>query len=147
MFVSMRYSLFLLAFAFLISCNEEKRDYTNVVIILADDLGFGDLACYGSEINETPHLDKMASEGVKFTSYYATQAVCSASRAALLTGSYPNRIGIHNALMPNAKIGLNTSETTIAEMLKGKGYSTAIFGKWHLGDHIDFLPLNHGFDE
>ncbi|WP_235296204.1 sulfatase family protein [Portibacter marinus] len=138
---------FLLLIVLLISCKKETSEQPNIVIILADDLGFGDLACYGSEKNSTPHLDQMAAEGVKFTSYYAAQAVCSASRAALLTGCYPNRIGIHNALMPNSTIGLSTSETTIAEMLKGLGYQTAIYGKWHLGDHPNFLPTNHGFDE
>lgn len=145
----MKKLLFLLLVLFLCSCSEEalKKDYTNIIIILADDMGYGDLSCYGSTVNETPYLDQMAKEGVKCTSYYAAQAVCSASRAALLTGCYSNRIGIHNALMPKAKIGLNQNEITIAEMLKEKDYQTAIFGKWHLGDHPDYLPLNHGFDE
>ena len=129
------------------SCTKDKLEHTNVIIILADDLGFGDLACYGSEINDTPYLDRMASEGAKLSSYYAAQAVCSASRAAILTGCYPNRLGIHGALMPNAKNGLNLSEITISEMLKEKGYATGMFGKWHLGDHPKFLPTNHGFDE
>ncbi len=96
---------------------------------------------------KTPHLDKMAKEGIKLTNFYAAQAVCSASRAGLLTGCYPNRIGIHQAFMPNSKQGLNYSEVTIGEMLKEKGYHTAIFGKWHLGDHPKFMPNNHGFDE
>ncbi len=118
----------------------------NIVIIYADDLGYGDLGCYGSDV-ATPNLDRMAKEGVRLTSFYVAQAVCSASRAALLTGCYPNRIGIRGALPPNSPTGLNASEQTIAEMLKPRGYATAIFGKWHLGDREAFLPTHHGFDE
>lgn len=129
------------------SCAKVEIDHTNVIIILADDLGFGDLSCYGSNLNDTPNLDKMAEEGVKLSSYYAAQAVCSASRAAILTGCYPNRLGIHGAFMPKAKKGLNLSEVTIAEILKEQGYSTGTFGKWHLGDDPKFLPTMHGFDE
>lgn len=119
----------------------------NVVIIFTDDQGYEDVGCFGSPDIKTPHLDQMAKEGIKLTHFYAAQAVCSASRAALLTGCYPNRIGVHAAYMPNSKKGLNHNETTIAEMLKARGYSTGIFGKWHLGDHSSMLPLNHGFDE
>lgn len=119
----------------------------NVVLIFTDDQGYQDVGVFGADDIATPHLDRMAGEGVLLTSFYAAQAVCSASRAGLLTGCYPNRIGIHNAFMPNSKIGLHPSETTIAEMLKKKGYKTGIFGKWHLGDHPDFLPTRHGFDE
>ncbi|WP_297692783.1 sulfatase [uncultured Eudoraea sp.] len=119
----------------------------NVVLIFTDDQGYQDVGVFGAKDIPTPHLDNMAKEGVKLTSFYAAQAVCSASRAGLLTGCYPNRIGIHNAFMPDSKIGLNPSETTIAEMLRSKGYATGIFGKWHLGDHPDFLPGKHGFDE
>ena len=119
----------------------------NIVLIFTDDQGYQDVGVFGAKDIPTPNLDKMAGEGVKLTSFYAAQAVCSASRAGLLTGCYPNRIGIHNAFMPDSKIGLNPTETTIAEMLKSKGYATGIFGKWHLGDHQDFLPTRHGFDE
>ncbi len=119
----------------------------NVVIIFTDDQGYEDVGCFGSPDIKTPHLDQMAKEGIKLTHFYAAQAVCSASRAALLTGCYPNRIGVHAAYMPNSKKGLNHDETTIAEMLKAQGYVTGIFGKWHLGDHPSLLPLNHGFDE
>ena len=119
----------------------------NVVLIFTDDQGYQDLGVFGSPDIETPHLDKMAAEGVKLTSYYAAQAVCSASRAGILTGCYPNRIGIHNALGPGNTHGINSTETTMAEMLKAKGYKTAIFGKWHLGHHAKFLPTRHGFDE
>src|SRR5690606_10160678 len=96
---------------------------------------------------KTPNLDQMAKEGIRLTSFYAAQPVCSASRAALLTGCYPNRIGIHNALMPDSETGLNPRETTMAEMLKARGYTTALYGKWHLGDDPDFMPNNQGFDD
>ena len=118
----------------------------NIVLIFADDLGYGDLACYGSK-NPTPNLDRLAAQGARFTDFYAAQAVCSASRAALLTGCYPNRVGILGALGPGAKVGLSSNELTIAELLKGRGYATAIFGKWHLGRASQFLPTRHGFDE
>jgi len=138
------------AFFFLHSCQDEpekSKDYTNIVIILTDDQGYNDLGCYGSPDIETPNIDRMAKEGIRFTDFYVAQPVCSASRAALMTGCYPNRLGIHGAFMPKAKKGLNPQETTIAEMLKPLGYSTAVFGKWHLGDHLDFSPLKQGFDE
>lgn len=124
-----------------------ERKSPNIVLIFTDDQGYQDIGVFGAKDIPTPHLDQMAREGVKLTSFYAAQAVCSASRAGLLTGCYPNRIGIHNAFMPDSKIGLNPSETTIAEMLRSRGYATGIFGKWHLGDHPDFLPTKHGFDE
>lgn len=119
----------------------------NIVLIFMDDLGYGDIGAYGATAYTTPFLDRMAKEGMRFTNFYAAQAVCSASRAGILTGCYPNRIGISGALFPNSEKGLNPNEITIAEMLKDKGYATAIFGKWHLGDAKPFLPLQHGFDE
>ena len=119
----------------------------NLVVVFADDLGYGDLGSYGASGWETPHLDRLAEEGVRLTEFYAAQPVCSASRAALLTGCYPNRIGISGALGPGAKHGLHPDETTLAELLKAQGYATAIFGKWHLGHRPEFLPLRHGFDE
>ncbi len=118
----------------------------NIIVILTDDQGYQDLGSFGSPDIETPYLDQMAREGVRLTSFYSAQAVCSASRAGLLTGCYPNRIGIHGALMPYSKKGINSNETTLAELLKTKGYRTGIFGKWHLGDHPQFSPLKHGFD-
>ena len=119
----------------------------NFVVIYADDLGYADLGCFGSASNSTPHLDRMASEGRRFTSFYVAQAVCSASRTALLTGCYPNRVGIHGALGPAATHGIHADEMTIAEVLKPRGYATAIYGKWHLGHHPEFLPTRHGFDD
>ena len=119
----------------------------NIVLIFTDDQGYQDLGCFGSPDIRTPNIDKMAKEGNRFTNFYVSQPVCSASRSSLLTGCYANRIGIHGALFPKAKKGLNLEETTIAEMLKPLGYATAIFGKWHLGDHPDLLPTRHGFDE
>lgn len=119
----------------------------NVVIVFADDLGYGDLGCYGAKGYQTPNLDRMAAEGIRFTDFYAAQAVCSASRTALLTGCYPNRIGILGALGPNSKNGIHDDEWTIAEVLKTRGYATAIYGKWHLGHHPQFLPTRHGFDD
>jgi arylsulfatase len=125
----------------------EPIERPNIVLILTDDQGYNDVGVFGATDFQTPNLDKMAAQGVILTSFYAAQAICSASRAAILTGCYPNRLGIHNALMPNSDIGLNPAETTLAELLKAQGYATAIFGKWHLGDRKEFLPLNHGFDE
>jgi arylsulfatase A-like enzyme len=119
----------------------------NIVIILADDLGYGDLGSYGSKTIETPNLDRMAREGVRFTDFYVAQGVCSASRAALLTGCYPNRIGILSALGPAASHGISDHEKTIAEVLKPRGYATAIYGKWHLGHRDRFLLTHHGFDD
>lgn len=117
----------------------------NVVLIFTDDQGYGDVACYGADY-PTPHYDRLAQDGTRFTRFYVAQAVCSASRAALLTGCYPNRLGISGALGPGAKVGLSHQEVTIAEVLKARGYATAAIGKWHLGDHPRFLPMQHGFD-
>jgi arylsulfatase A-like enzyme len=119
----------------------------NVVLVYVDDMGYGDLGCYGNKQIRTPNIDKLAADGVRFTDFYVAQAVCSASRTALLTGCYPNRLGILGALGPASRNGIHDRETTIAQMLKSKGYATAIFGKWHLGHHPPFLPTRHGFDE
>lgn len=119
----------------------------NVVLIFVDDMGYGDLSSYGAIQYKTPNLDRMASQGVRFTNFYAVQAVCSASRAGILTGCYPNRVGISGALFPNSKIGLNPDEEIIPELLKKQNYKTAAIGKWHLGDALPFLPLQQGFDQ
>ena len=147
----MKYFLFALSLFFVGSCkpkvDEEKKPAPNVVIVFTDDQGYQDLSCFGSPNIYTPHLDQIAADGLRLTNFYAAQAVCSASRAALLSGCYPNRIGIKGALFPKSKIGINPMETTLAEMLQEQGYKTGIFGKWHLGHLPKFLPNNHGFDE
>jgi arylsulfatase A-like enzyme len=119
----------------------------NIVLFFIDDLGYGDLSVTGALGYQTPNLDKLATEGTRFTNFMAAQAVCSASRAALMTGCYPNRIGISGAFGPGSKVGLNPKEETIAELVKARGYATGIFGKWHLGSEQEFLPLQQGFDE
>ena len=124
-----------------------KQSTPNIILILMDDMGYGDLGRTGANQYETPNLNRLSNQGMQFTWYYCPQAVSSASRAGLMTGCYPNRIGFSGALMPWDTIGLNTDETTIAEMLKTKGYYTGAIGKWHLGHHKEFLPLQHGFDE
>ena len=130
------------------SCKKQPdRSLPNVVIIFIDDQGYGDIGPNGAIDYLTPNIDKLAAEGMRFTNFYAAQAVCSASRAGLLTGCYPNRIGISGALMPWAKIGISDQEMTIAQLLKQKGYATGMVGKWHLGDKRPFLPLQHGFDD
>jgi arylsulfatase A-like enzyme len=118
----------------------------NIIVIFADDLGYGDIGVYGATPYPTPHLDQLARDGIRFTDFYVTQPVCTASRAGLLTGCYPNRLGLTGALNPNSRIGLAPSETTIAELLKSKGYATGIIGKWHLGHLPHALPTRHGFD-
>ncbi len=144
---------FILIVFTLFSCGEQKTEPQktktppNIVLIFTDDQGYQDVGVFGADDIATPNLDQMAADGMKLTSYYSAQAVCSASRAGILTGCYPNRIGIHGALGPGNDHGINASETTLAEMLKTIGYKTAIFGKWHLGHHPKFLPTRHGFDE
>jgi arylsulfatase A len=119
----------------------------NVVLIFCDDLAYADIGPFGAQGHLTPNLDRLAREGRKFTRFYVSSPVCSASRSALLTGCYHSRVGIHGALPPGAKTGLNPSETTIAEMLEAKGYATGMVGKWHLGSVPEFLPVRQGFDE
>lgn len=118
----------------------------NVVLVFTDDQGWGDLSCQGSEEIPTPNIDRLAEEGMRFTDFYVSQPVCSASRSSLLTGCYANRLGISGALVPSSRIGLADEETTIAEVLADHGYATGCFGKWHLGHHPEFLPTRHGFD-
>ena len=141
--------LFVISFAILSGCIMEKgiEKMPNFIVILTDDLGYGDVGVYGADGYETPNLDQMASEGIRFTDFYVGSSVCSPSRAALLTGCYAQRIGLPEVLHPWSEIGINSEETTIAEVLKSKGYSTAIYGKWHLGHLPQFLPTRHGFDE
>lgn len=118
----------------------------NIILIFADDQGYQDMSCFGHPKIKTPNMDRLAAEGRKFTDFYSVNPVCSASRAGLLTGCYPTRVGIQGVLFPNAKIGLNPKEITIADLLKAKGYATACIGKWHLGHLPEFLPTAQGFD-
>ncbi len=119
----------------------------NVIMIFTDDQGYQDVGVYGAKGFETPHLDRMADEGVHFTDFYVGAPICTPSRAALMTGCYPQRIGLPYVLGPDSEIGLHPDEVTIAEMLTPLGYATACYGKWHLGDHPEFLPMSHGFDD
>jgi arylsulfatase len=119
----------------------------NVVVIFMDDMGYADPSIYGGAPGATPHIDRLARQGMRFTNFYVAQAVCSASRAALLTGCYSNRVGVLGALGPNDATGLDPDEDTIADILKRRGYTCGVFGKWHLGDHQPYLPLQQGFDE
>ncbi|WP_231603016.1 sulfatase family protein [Neorhodopirellula pilleata] len=119
----------------------------NVIVIFTDDQGYGDLGCFGSQTIATPNLDRLASEGRRYTSFYSACSVCSPSRAALLTGCYPKRVGMHkHVLFPQSDYGLNASEYTIADHLHANGYATACVGKWHLGHHAETLPTSQGFD-
>ena len=135
------------------SFTTQNNTSPNIIIIFTDDQGYADLSSFGSKSISTPNIDKLAENGIKFTDFHVAASVCSPSRAALLTGSYPNRVGIPAVLFPDGawgtkgNTGLNPQEVTLAEILKGQGYSTAIAGKWHLGDEKMFLPLQHGFDE
>lgn len=134
----------------------EAEPPPNVVLILCDDLGYADLGCQGARDFATPHLDRMAEEGIRLTNFYVPASVCSASRAALLTGCYPDRVGVTGVFFPTrardgqppgpGKEGLHPDESTLAERLRSRGYATACIGKWHLGDHRDFLPTRQGFD-
>ena len=128
-----------------------RTDKPNIILINCDGLGYGDLGCYGSTINSTPHLDRMASEGLRFTDFYMASPVCSPSRGAMLTGCYPRRIGFGTfegrwVLFPGQPVGMSSDEVTVASVLKEQGYATMIVGKWHCGDQPEFLPTRHGFD-
>ena len=124
----------------------------NIIVIFCDDLGYGDLGCYGSTKNKTRRVDQLAGEGMMFTDFYSSSPVCTPSRASLMTGCYPRRVGMHEdftghwVLIPRSRRGLNPKELTVAEVLKSKGYVTACVGKWHLGDQPPHLPTQHGFD-
>lgn len=124
----------------------------NFIVIFADNLGYGDFGCYGSTVHRTPHVDRMAAEGVRFTGFYSTSGVCTPSRASMMTGCYPRRVGLHESgvglpvLRPLDHAGLHPDEITVGKLLQGAGYATACIGKWHLGDQDPFLPTRHGFD-
>jgi arylsulfatase A-like enzyme len=123
----------------------------NIVLVVADDLGYGDLSSYGSPTNRTPRIDSLGRDGARFTDFYMASSVCSPSRAAVMTGCYPKRVGLQKGdratvLRPADTLGLSSEEITVAEILSGAGYATALIGKWHLGDQPEFLPTRHGFD-
>ncbi len=136
------------------SSGNEKTEKPNIILYFCDDLGYGDLSCYGSEIHRTPTLDSIAKQGLQLTGFYAAAAVSTPSRAGILTGCYPKRVGLHEngekyfraVLTRRSQRGLNPDEITIADLLKQQGYATACLGKWHLGHHQPFLPSKHGFD-
>jgi arylsulfatase len=144
-------SLALVAFMALPACHSfltaDVESPPNVVIIFVDDMGYSDVGVYGAQGIKTPHLDQMAADGMRFTDFYVTQPVCTASRLGLMTGCYPNRLGMHGAIGPSVKYGIHSDEFTLAELCKSRGFNTAAFGKWHLGHHSQFLPQQHGFDE
>jgi arylsulfatase len=139
--------VFLLLTICLSSSSSAIKTNPNIILVYLDDLGYGDLGVTGNSGYTTPNIDEMSRNGLLFTQFYSPQAVCTASRAGLLTGCYPNRIGFSGAMDHTSTKGLHEDEETIAEILKVKGYNTAVFGKWHLGHHQQFLPLAHGFDE
>ncbi len=148
-----RLALVLAAFFGLAACGL-AAERPNVVLIFVDDLGYGDLGCYGSQVNDTPHIDRLAAEGLRFTDFYSASPVCTPSRAALLTGCYPGRVSFDSfgrngqawVLFPGFAEGLHADEVLLPEFLKQQGYATAHVGKWHLGDQPAHLPTEHGFD-
>jgi len=141
----MKYVLLLFSLC-IFGCQTHKAQKPNIIIVFIDDMGWADVGFNGGTHVTTPRLDQMAREGMVLRDFYVAQPVCSASRSALLTGCYPNRIGISGALNPHAKHGIHEDEVTIAELCKEQGYATAIFGKWHLGHLEPFLPTRNGFD-
>ena len=144
--------LVVLGLAVLLVKTSDAATPLNVVLIFCDDLGYGDLGCYGSKVNRTPNIDRLAAQGRRFTDFYSSSPVCTPSRASLMTGCYPRRVGMHEdatghwVLIPRSRRGLNPEEVTMPEMLKAAGYATACIGKWHLGDQPPHLPTAHGFD-
>jgi len=119
----------------------------NFIIIFTDDQGYADVGCFGAEGFDTPNLDRMAAEGMRFTDFYVGGPACTPSRAALMTGCYPQRVSLPHVIGPKSQIGINSEEMIIAEVLKSRGYATACYGKWHLGHHREFLPTHHGYDD
>ena len=139
--------LILLAFLAAASIPAEAQRSPNTIQIVADDLGYDDVGCFGAKDIATPNIDRLAAEGRRFTSFYAPHSTCTPTRAALMTGCYAPRVGLPGVLFPDSKIGLSSYEITVAELLKARGYATAAIGKWHLGYQPEFLPLRHGFDQ
>lgn len=144
----MKISSLLFFLYIIVGCSniENKTSNPNIILINFDDMGYGDTEPYGMTGIRTPNINKLSQEGMRFTNFMAGSAVCSASRASLLTGCYSCRVGINGALLPSSKIALNPEEETIASVLKGIGYTTAMLGKWHLGNEAPYFPLSYGFD-
>ncbi|NND08620.1 MAG: sulfatase-like hydrolase/transferase [Saprospiraceae bacterium] len=147
-------SILLLLILLSIGCNTKDHNAPharpNIILIMADDLGYGGLSCYGNTVLQTPHIDSLSAHGLRFTDFHSNGSVCSPTRAALLTGKYQQRVGMEGVIYvrgPTRQVGLNPDETTIADVLKNTGYATGIMGKWHLGYDTAFNPLNFGFDE
>lgn len=127
--------------------NADVQRQPNIVLVFTDDQGYADVGCFGAKGFDTPNLDRMAAEGTRFTSFYVAQAVCTASRAALMTGCYANRVSMSGALNHTSRTGIHPDERLLPELCKSRGYTTAIFGKWHLGTLVQFGPLRNGFDQ
>ncbi|WP_346237071.1 sulfatase [Niabella insulamsoli] len=146
---SVHIMIWALLLPFISFCQKKKAatQPPNIVLIFMDDMGYGDPVCYGGGPYQTPNIDALAASGIRFTNFYAAQAVCTASRSAIMTGCYPTRISMHGAIDNHAKFALNGDEETMAEILKARGYKTGMVGKWHLGHKEPFLPLQNGFDE
>lgn len=146
--MGIRTLLILCSYSLLFSCipQKPKEKLPNFIHIFCDDLGYGDIACFGATDIKTPNIDRMAQEGVRFSDFYSASSVCSPSRAALLTGRMPQRMGINAVFFPESFTGMSPNEITIAEMLKKKSYATGMVGKWHLGHQTKFLPRQQGFD-
>ena len=135
-------------FLLLLFYSLNAADNPNVILVFVDDMGWGDLGTYGNPNNKTPHLDRMAHEGLKLTHFHVGGPMCTPARASILTGTYPKRISMAAGVVrPNSRHGMANSEFTLAEMFKAQGYQTAMFGKWHLGNQTDLLPEAQGFDE
>jgi len=144
--------IFPLVLLFIFSCNTHDLEKAsslspNIVFIYTDDLGYGDISCFGATDIKTPNIDRIASEGIKFTEFYSPSPVCSPARAGLLTGRMPQRMGINGVFWPDSFTGMPKEEITIADVLKEQNYSTGMVGKWHLGHQPDYLPLQRGFEE
>jgi arylsulfatase len=144
---ALRFVCICLGLALTLPASADEKAPPNVVILFTDDQGYGDVGCFGARGIRTPNIDRLAAEGTRFTDFYVGQAVCTASRAALMTGCYPNRVGLFGALNHTSTTGISDHELLLSEVCKGRGYATAVFGKWHLGLQPKFNPLRHGFDQ
>lgn len=143
----MKNKSFITSCLFSLAAVAQAQETPNIIFIYADDMGYGDLGCYGSKVNRTPNIDKLAAEGMRFTDFYSAATVSSPSRAALMTGRYAIRMGINDVFFPTSYTGIPETEVTMGEAMQSAGYYTGIIGKWHLGHLEKYLPLQNGFDE